>query len=78
MKTLIVSHAKLNVASADEITNVVGKKLVNSTIRFDYKLYQKLFVMLLSLCTFLIFPESPEDFNTFCKKYHSKEACTVW
>ena len=78
MKALIKSQAKLNRVSSSDLTNKVEVKLINSAIGFDYKFYQKLFVILLSSFTFLIFPESPQDSHVLCEKYHSKEACTAW
>ena len=42
------------------------------------KFYQKLFVVLLSLSTFLIFPESPKELENICEIYNSKKLCFVW
>ena len=78
MKTLIDLHSKLQIANSTDLTNEVPEKLVYSTLEFDYKFYQNLFVILLSLFTFLIFPESPKDSDDLCEKYHTKEACAVW
>ena len=44
----------------------------------DFKFYQKLFVVLISLSTFLIFPESPRDIENICKAHNSRELCNVW
>ena len=35
-------------------------------------------VLILTLFSFLIIPESPKDSEILCKKYHSNEACHVW
>ena len=78
MKTLIRTQAKLKIANFDSPADQFEKKMINSRIRSDYKFYQKLFGILLISCTFLIFPESPQDSDVLCKKYHSTEACTVW
>ena len=78
MQTLIQHERKLKIASFDNSTYQVNKKLNNSKLAFDFKFYQKLFVIFLISCVFLIFPESPQDSEVLCKKYHSREACIVW
>ena len=42
------------------------------------KFYQKLFVLLISLSTILIFPESPKNLENICKNYNSIKLCNVW
>ena len=44
----------------------------------DFKFYQKLFVIFISLSTILIFPESPRDIENICKTYNSTKICNVW
>ena len=44
----------------------------------NIKFYQKLFVVLISLSTFLIFPESPGDLESICERYNSRKLCNVW
>ena len=44
----------------------------------DFKYYQKLFVVLISLSTILIFPESPREIENICKDYNSLVICNVW
>ena len=44
----------------------------------DFKFYQKLFVVLISLSTILIFPESPKELKNICEAYNSREICNVW
>ena len=44
----------------------------------DLKFYQKLFVVLISLSTILIFPESPRELENICESYHSRKLCYVW
>ena len=78
MKTLIKPQAKLKIAIFDYATDQVEEKMLNSKISSDFKFYQKLFLLFLTLCIFLIFPESPQDSDVLCKKYHSNEACVVW
>ena len=44
----------------------------------DYKFYQKLFVVLISLSTILIFPESPKEIENICESHNSRELCVIW
>ena len=45
---------------------------------FNFKFYQKLFVILISLSAILIYPESPRNFENICETYNSKIMCNVW
>ena len=44
----------------------------------DFKFYQKLFVLLISLSTILIFPESPRVLGNICEIYNSRKTCNVF
>ena len=44
----------------------------------NFKFYQKLFVLLISLSTILIFPESPKELGNICESYNSRKICNVW
>ena len=44
----------------------------------NFKLYQKLFVLLISFLTILIFPESPKELENICEIYNSRKICNVW
>ena len=44
----------------------------------NFKFYQKLFVVFISLSTILIFPESPRELENICENYNSKKFCSVW
>ena len=44
----------------------------------DIKFYQKLFVVLISLSTILIFPESPTELENICENFNSRKVCYVW
>ena len=78
MQTLNSSDVNLKIASFDNSIYQYKDKSNNSKIGLDLKFYQKLFVILLASCAFLIFPESPQDSEVLCKKYHSTKACMVW
>ena len=54
-------------------------RLIEKEISFvDFKFYQKLFVILISFSTILIFPESPKELENICETYNSREICNVW
>ncbi len=44
----------------------------------DFKFYQKIFVIFLSLSTILIFPELPRELENICESYNSRKLCHVW
>ena len=44
----------------------------------NFKFYQKLFVLLISFSTILIFPESPTELGNICQGYNSRKICNVW
>ena len=44
----------------------------------NFKFYQKLFVLLISFSTILIFPESPKELENICESYNSRKSCNVW
>ena len=44
----------------------------------NFKFYQKIFVLLISLSTILIFPESPRELGNICESYNSRKTCNVW
>ena len=44
----------------------------------NFKFYQKLFVILISFSTILIFPESPRELGNICENYNSKKLCNVF
>ena len=78
MQTLIQPKVKLKIAIVDNSHCQVKEKLNNSKFGLDNKFYQKLFVILFASCSLLIFPESPQDSEALCRRYHSTEACMVW
>jgi len=44
----------------------------------NFKFYQKLFVLLISFSTILIFPESPRELGNICEINNSRKICKVW
>ena len=70
-------------AKFDTFKNIRSKKyfLVKQSSELnliDTKFYQKLFVVLISLFTFLILPESPKELENVCNTYFSRQSCDVW
>ena len=64
-KTLCISKSYIRL-------NERENRLVN------FKFYQKLFVVLISLSSILIFPESPRELENICQSYYAKKLCNVW
>ena len=63
-------------------TYCIGKsycRLKEKEIRLiNSKFYQKLFVLLISFSTILIFPELPRELGNICESYNSRKICNVW
>ena len=75
MKTAFDSDLKpKTLCFSKSYTRLVEKE--NSYVNF--KLYQKLFVLLIAFSTILIFPESPREMAKICENYNSKKICSVW
>ena len=75
MKTVIKPDLKLKTLC---ISKSYTRLLEKETSLSDYKLYQKLFVLLIAFSTILIFPESPRELAKICENYNSKKICSVW
>ena len=54
-------------------TRLIEKEISLVSIKF----YQKLFVLLISFSTILIFPESPKELENICESYNSRKICNV-
>ena len=75
MKTAIKPYLKSKISFSNKI---YSHKRVNEINLVDIKFYQKLFVVLISLSTFLIFKESPRELGNICEDYNSRKSCVVW
>ena len=54
-------------------------RLIEKEVRLvNFKFYQKLFVLLMSFSTILIFPESPKELGNICEIHNSRKICNVW
>ena len=75
MKTVLKpDHKSKTVCISKSYPRLIEKEvcLVNS------KFYQKLFVLLISFSTILIFPESPRELEKICESFNSIKVCNVW
>ena len=75
MKTVVNPDLKSKTFYRSKSYSRFREKEIN---QYDFKFYQKLFVVLISLSTFLIFSESPKELGNICKDYNSSKSCNVW
>ena len=78
MKTLINSKNKLDNFKLINQTAHLRQNVKSSETLVDFKFYQKFFVILTALSTFLIFPETPKELEGICHSFYSKQICNVW
>ena len=78
MKTLIKSERKLDTFRLRNQASHLRQKVKSPDTLIDFKVYQKFFVILTALCTFLIFPEAPKELESVCNSYYSNHICNVW
>ena len=74
MKTALKPDLKSTTYCISKSYSSVTEKEI---ILIDFKFYQKLFVLLISFSTILIFPESPRELGNICESYNSKKICNV-
>ena len=64
------------------LTFCINKKYIcligKETSLINFKFYQKVFVLLISFSTILIFLESPRELENICEAYNSRNKCNVW
>ncbi len=75
MKTVLEPDLKSKTFSNSKSYFCLVEKKVSSV---NYKFYQKLFVLLISFSTILIFPESPRELENICENYNPTKVCNVW
>ena len=75
MKTAVKSDFKSKTFLSSKSYTRLKEKEIS---QFDFKFYQKLFLLLISFSTILIFPESPTELGNICASYNSKNSCNVW
>ena len=60
------------------ISKSYGRLIEKEISLVNFKLYQKLFTLLLSFSIILIFSESPRELGNICEIYNSRKICNVW
>ena len=75
MKTAAKPDLKLRTFCESKIHINLKEKEINL---INIKFYQKLFIVIISLSTFLILPESPTELQNICVNYNSRKLCKVW
>ena len=75
MKTAFKPELKLKTYCSSKSSSRLIEKEISL---INFKFYQKLFVLLISFSTILIFPESPRELGNICESYNSRKICNVW
>ena len=75
MKTVLKPELKLKTYCISKSYSRLKEKEISY---LNFKFYQKLFVLLISFSTILIFPESPRELENICESYNSRKICNVW
>ena len=75
MKTALRPDLKLKTYCISKSYSRLTEKEISL---INFKFYQKLFVLLISFSTILIFPESPRELENICESYNSGKMCNVW
>ena len=75
MKTVVRLELKSKTLCRSNSYTFLEKKEIGFV---NFKFYQKLFAVLMSLSTFLIFPESPRELENICENYNPRKLCNVW
>ena len=75
MKTVLKPELKLKTYCISKSYSRLKEKEISF---INFKVYQKLFVLLISFSTILIFPESPRELENICEIYNARKICNVW
>ena len=75
MKTAVGSDLKSKTSCISKSYTPLLEKEISLV---NFKSYQKLFIVLISLSTILIFPESQRELENICESYNSSNQCKVW
>ena len=75
MKSVLKPELKLKTYCISKSYSRLKEKEISF---INFKVYQKLFVLLISFSTILIFPESPRELENICESYNSRKICNVW
>ena len=75
MKTALKPDLKSKTYCISKSYSRLTEKKINL---INFKFYQKLFIVLISMSTILIFPELPRELENICENYNSRKSCIVW
>ena len=75
MKTAVKPNLKAQTFCSSKIYIRLKEK---ETCYFNFKFYQKFFVILILFSAILIFPESPRNLENICETYNPNRMCNVW
>ena len=75
MKTAVKRDFKLKTFSASKSYTRLREK---EMCLINFKFYQKLFIVFISMSTILIFPELPRELENICENHNSRKSCIVW
>ena len=75
MKTVLKPELKLKTYCISKSYSRLKEKEISC---INFKVYQKLFVLLISFSTILILPESPRELENICESYNARKICNVW
>ena len=75
MKTVLKPELKLKTYCISKSYSRLNEKEISLV---NYKFYQKLFILLISFSTILIFPEMPRELGKICESNNSRKVCNVW
>ena len=75
MKTVLKPELKLKTYCISKSYSRLKEKEISF---MNFKVYQKLFIILISFSTILIFPESPRELENICESYNARKICNVW
>ena len=78
MKTVIKPVRQSKAIRIESNPSRFTKKQNSILTIVDFRFYQKLLILLISLSTILIFPESPKELETVCNAYYPNQICQVW
>ena len=78
MKTAASSEIQFNASIIRNKISFLKVEVDTHKKLSEAKFYQKIFVVLIGLSTFLIFPESPKELENICNIYNSRKVCNVW
>jgi len=78
MKIKVKPEANVETFRIRKKTSYLQEKsfgVINTT---NPKFYQKILVILVSISTVLILPESPKELEAVCHNYYSSYVCEAW